>query len=82
MYKIFMRHTSNVQVSAVRAQLGVPGKELLERDMVGRCELNAAAVGRRDNNSLLASLNGDRDDGHGLGGNGSKGKDGDRDLHG
>lgn len=50
--------------------------------MVVRCELGAASVGGLDNDSLLASFDGDRDDGHGLGGDGSEGKDGDRDLHG
>lgn len=69
--------TSSVQVGAISAQLQVPVKQLLEGDVVLSGKLDATGVGGLDNNSLSATLDGDRDDSHGLGGNGGEDEEGD-----
>jgi len=44
-------------------------------------ELNAAAIGGLNHNGLFASLDGDGDDSHGLGSNGSEDEEGGGELH-
>lgn len=72
-----------IQVHAVGTKLQVPLEQVVEGGAPTGGEGSAAVrVGRADDDGFGALFDGDRDDGHGLGG--GKGEDGDRgcDLHG